>query len=604
MDYAADAIEITDTQARFEYVNPAFEKITGYTRTEVLGKTSASLLRSGKHDAVFYQRMSNTIASGQVWSGCYVGKRKNGSLYHQEATISPVCNSIGEIIHHVAVKRDITERKRLEERLAKINECFLSFGTDPTENINRLTAVCGQLLEATSMIYSRLDKEMLCLVGQWQIPEGYKVVDHPDSHICYQVIQQGSKNPLVIVDLSTTTYAQTDFNVMSYGWKTYIAQAVKCKDISVGSLCAVYEQDFIHSDVDKTVIGIIAAAIGVEEERRSTQEALHESKERYRAVVEQASEGIFLVDADSKRLLETNPAFQNLLGYTCAEMRGLTLYDLIAHESESINRNIQFVLTEKYHSIGERQYRRKDNSFVDVDVNANLISYEGREVLCVIVRDITERKAAEKQLLHNAFHDALTGLANRVLLIERLRHAIACAKRDKDYLFAVLFLDLDRFKVVNDSLGHMVGDQLLIAITRRLGKCLRPGDTFARLGGDEFTILLENIKDVADATQVADRIQAELTLPFNLSGYEVFTSTSIGIALSTTGYDQPEDLLRDADTTMYRAKAGGRARSKVFDSALHNRGMNGGKRQCNVQSANQRISARMESSEVNKTTFV
>jgi diguanylate cyclase (GGDEF)-like protein/PAS domain S-box-containing protein len=182
--------------------------------------------------------------------------------------------------------------------------------------------------------------------------------------------------------------------------------------------------------------------------------------------------------------------------------------------------------------------------------------------------DITDRKQAEEQLRHNAFYDALTQLPNRVLFMDRLSNAIARAKRSENYLFAVLFLDLDRFKVINDSLGHLVGDQLLIAIARRVETCLRAGDTFARLGGDEFTILLDGIDDVQDAIQVGDRILKELTLPFNLNGHEVFTTASIGIALSTTSYDKPEDVLRDADTTMYRAKAGGKARSEVFDSTM------------------------------------
>ena len=181
------------------------------------------------------------------------------------------------------------------------------------------------------------------------------------------------------------------------------------------------------------------------------------------------------------------------------------------------------------------------------------------------------RKQLEGQLLHNAFHDALTGLPNRVLLMERLSQAIERAKQDENYTFAVLFLDLDRFKLVNDSLGHIIGDQLLIAFAHRLKACMRPGDIVARLGGDEFTILLENIQDVGDATQVADRIQRQLTLPFNINGHEVFTTASIGIAVSTLGYDRPEDLLRDADTTMYRAKAqpGTMVRYQVFEPTMH-----------------------------------
>lgn len=149
--------------------------------------------------------------------------------------------------------------------------------------------------------------------------------------------------------------------------------------------------------------------------------------------------------------------------------------------------------------------------------------------------------------------------------MDRLKHALLRAQRREDYFFAVLFLDVDCFKVVNDSLGHMIGDQLLIAIAHRLEACLRPGDTIARLGGDEFTILLENIQDREDAKQVTDRIQKELMLPFNLSGHEVFTAASIGIALSTLGYDQPQDFLHEADLTMYRAKAQAKQRVGLLE---------------------------------------
>jgi diguanylate cyclase (GGDEF)-like protein len=173
------------------------------------------------------------------------------------------------------------------------------------------------------------------------------------------------------------------------------------------------------------------------------------------------------------------------------------------------------------------------------------------------------------ELQRDALYDPLTGLPNHVLFRERLAHMLQRAKRRAEYRFAVLFLDLDRFKVVNDSLGHHVGDELLAAVAGRLKASLRLEDTVARLGGDEFAILLENIDDIADATRVAERIQRELSAPINLSGYEVFTSTSIGIALSTSSYDQPEYLLRNADMAMYRAKASGRARYEVFDRAMH-----------------------------------
>ncbi|HYY98953.1 MAG TPA: EAL domain-containing protein, partial [Pyrinomonadaceae bacterium] len=189
------------------------------------------------------------------------------------------------------------------------------------------------------------------------------------------------------------------------------------------------------------------------------------------------------------------------------------------------------------------------------------------------IQDITDRKRAEEQLLHDAFHDALTGLPNRALFMDHVKMAIQRSRRSGDRLFAALFLDLDRFKIVNDSLGHMVGDQLLVGIAHRLEACLRPGDTVARLGGDEFTILLEDLSENEDAIDVARRVQEAVTQPFNIGGHEVFTTASIGIALSTTGYERAEDLLRDADTAMYRAKMQGKKRHVVFDKAMHDRAM-------------------------------
>ncbi len=191
-------------------------------------------------------------------------------------------------------------------------------------------------------------------------------------------------------------------------------------------------------------------------------------------------------------------------------------------------------------------------------------------------RHIAEQERISQQLQeskdhfrHAAFHDTLTNLPNRALLAENLKFVIERAKNQEDYQFAVLFLDLDRFKNVNDSLGHSIGDQLLIAMARRLESCIREADIVARLGGDEFAILLDGIPGGTEATNMARRIQEKLASPFNLSGHEVFTSTSIGIALSSTGYDHPENMLRDADTAMYRAKAQGKACYEVFDKGMH-----------------------------------
>ncbi len=183
--------------------------------------------------------------------------------------------------------------------------------------------------------------------------------------------------------------------------------------------------------------------------------------------------------------------------------------------------------------------------------------------------EINQRQRAEEQLRYDALHDALTGLPNRTLFMNRLIHVLARAKQDKSHLFAVLFLDLDRFKLVNDSMGHLVGDQLLLIVARRLKNCVRSGDTVARLGGDEFAILLDNIQDIQAAIRVAKDILTRLALPVKLDGHKIFTGTSIGIVLSAAHYEQAVDILRDADMAMYRAKNQGKGRYALFDNKMH-----------------------------------
>ena len=183
--------------------------------------------------------------------------------------------------------------------------------------------------------------------------------------------------------------------------------------------------------------------------------------------------------------------------------------------------------------------------------------------------DITDRKEAEEKLFRDAFFDKLTGLANRSLLLERMERALEYAKRRDNYLFAVLFLDFDGFKHINDSLGHTVGDHMLSAVARRLETLVRSADTVSRLGGDEFVILLDDIEGLSDATNIAERVQRSMTTPFVLEGHEIFVTVSIGITLSSPTYTATEELLRDADTAMYRAKNAGRNRYEVFDRQMH-----------------------------------
>ena len=311
-------------------------------------------------------------------------------------------------------------------------------------------------------------------------------------------------------------------------------------------------------------------------ERRKAEEALRQSEERYSLAVRGANDGLWDWDLRTDRIYYS-PRWKQMLGYMENEIGEVTDAWFDRVHPDDLNRLKAEIAAHLEvlapHFENEHRMRHRDGSYLWMLSRALAVrDQEGKAYRLVGSQtDITDRKLVEERLMHEAIHDVLTGLPNRALFSDLLARSLGRAKRRDDYLFAVLFLDIDRFKMINDSLGHMVGDQLLIAIARRLEACLRPGDTVARLGGDEFTILLEDIHDVTDATTVADRIHQDLTQPFTISGQEVYTSASIGIALSATGYDRPEDLLRDADTAMYRAKAAGKSTHQIFDQGMHSR---------------------------------
>jgi len=299
-------------------------------------------------------------------------------------------------------------------------------------------------------------------------------------------------------------------------------------------------------------------------ERLRAEEALRQSEQNYRTLFENANDAILIFEPSAGIILEANDKACQTYGYPRIELVGMSIAQVSENADEDEAR-VWHALQGPHQQSFETRQRAKDGRVRDVQVNLSVVAYAGAIAILSINRDITERKQTEERLTYDALHDSLTGLPNRACFLDRLGQAIQRPNSG----FAVLFMDLDRFKNINDSLGHDVGDQLLIATARRLESSLRPGDTVARLGGDEFTVLLENIMQDTEAIEVAERIHRALTVPVKLEHHEVFTAASIGIAISEAGYHTPEEVIRDADTAMYRAKAHGKGRHELFDTGMH-----------------------------------
>jgi diguanylate cyclase (GGDEF)-like protein len=302
---------------------------------------------------------------------------------------------------------------------------------------------------------------------------------------------------------------------------------------------------------------------------QQAEDALHAQKEQFQAVLDAVPGGVSWINTELV-YLGANEHLTSLFG--------LKPQDFVGQPIGFLNNSPAFsnFVHEFVHS-AEQNGSRELDVVVDGERHVFLFMAKkyrlGQSALFVGI-DITDRKLAEEKLFRNAFYDKLTGLPNRSLLLERMERSLAYARRHKNYLFAVLFLDFDGFKNVNDSLGHTNGDRLLASMARRLESATRSMDTVARLGGDEFVILLEDIEGLHSATHIAERIQRALVIPFTLEGQEVFMSVSIGITLNTVPYEQTDELLRDADTAMYRAKILGRNRYEVFDRQMHEQAMN------------------------------
>jgi diguanylate cyclase (GGDEF)-like protein/PAS domain S-box-containing protein len=810
--------------------NTTFQEMLGYTADELRRMTNYDFVAHSRED--IDSAVQRVVQERRGFFGERKYRRKDGTVLDVEVSGTVIPYRGREVVCGVA--RDLTERKLAEvEKSRQARRAALR--ADVSATLAEGGTLRSMLLRCTESMVGHLDAAFARI---WTLNEGENVLELQASAGMYTRLDGAysrvpvgkykigliaqERRPHLINDVVNDPRIHDKEWAKREGMVAFAGYPLVVEDRLVGVI-AMFDRQPLREDTIEALASV-ADAIAQGIRRKRAEDALKESEERYRAVMEQSVEAIYLYDAETKRVLESNSAFQRLVGYTEEELLGRQIYDFIAHDKENIDANIHRSLKEKRRHIGERRYRRKDGSVILVDTSASVISYGGRTALCAVSRDVTERKEAEEavrksearlaeaqrlahlggwewdvrtgeiswsdevyriygfaaqeivpslerfmevvhpddrgliegaidgalndhrpydlehrivrpdgevrmvhrraevvrgergeplrmigtvhditerkraeerlreaeeryrtvveeqtelvcrflpdltvtfaneaycryfgqepgeligesflghipeedhayyvedlseltldnptrtvehrvltpdggvrwqqwtdtaifdgegriveyqsvgrdvterkaleeRLEHQALHDSLTDLPNRRLFVDRLGQALRRTRRQRGRRVAVLFMDLDGFKVVNDSLGHDTGDRLLVEVAKRLKGCLRPEDTLARFGGDEFTVLVEDVGEPDDAVRVAERIVEELREPFTLEGRELYVAASIGVGLGSDSTKGSEELLREADTAMYRAKAEG-SDYKVFDPTMHGR---------------------------------
>lgn len=536
VEQSPSAIVITDLHANIEFVNKAFLDNTGYTVTEITGQ-NPKILKSGKTSDKTYQEMWDLLTQGKIWKGEFVNKRKDGSEFIESALISPVQLPDGTISHYLAIKEDITERKNIEAKLIE-SESWLRTIIENEPECIKIVDAAGRLLQMNPAGLDMLQADSLeQLIGLPVIdsiaPEYREAFLNLHKHI---LAGESQKLEYEIVGLK--------------GGRRWVeTHAVPMIDASGQTMHLAVTRD-IHS-------------------RKQAEHQL-----RIAATVFESQECMMVSDAHNN-ILRVNKAFTEITGYTSE--------DVVGKNPRLLHSNCQSpdFYSAMWNSInntgrweGEIWNRRKNGKDFPAYLTVTSVKDQHGQVTHYVgtLSDITQRKAAAEEIERLAFFDPLTGLPNRRLLQDRLKLALAASQRSGKN-GALLFIDLDNFKTLNDSLGHDMGDLLLQQVAERLTACVRENDTVARLGGDEFVVMLQDLSEHAltaasQAETIGEKILDSVNQSFKLRRHNHKTSPSIGAVLFCGYQHSVDELLKHADIAMYQAKQSGRNALRFFDPKM------------------------------------
>ncbi len=586
LDVSQDIIITIAAGGRIVSVNQATVRILGYAQDELLGTEFGALVHPDDRGQM--QQAMAALTHDHTLTNLTVRMlRQDGAVAWLEWNAAQLTSDgltwgVGrDVTARIQAETTIRRRLDLERTLAGISSGFVG-ATDVDMAIDAALAqighVCGSV-RAYVFLFSD-DGTTMDNTHEWCGPgissQRAKLRNLPGDEFPWwmEKLRQGEVVHIPDVARLPAAAAAEQAILRMQGITSALALPLHVGGQLAGFLgCDNLPEGADWSEDDLVLLRTSAEIIGHALERARAQRALQVSEHKYRELFQGASDAVFLYTLTAARqpgrFLEVNDAAARLLGYGRGELLHMSYLDIIDPSCLTGETGLTEATLTQDHTQLEMSYVAREARIIPVEASTRALVLEGAEVVLVVARDVSERKALAAQLAHQAFHDGLTGLANRALFMDRLAHALPRACRRREHC-AVLFLDLDSFKLINDSLGHQIGDQLLVAVAQRLLGCVRTEDTVARLGGDEFTVLLEDITEIADATMVAERIAARFQEPFSLGGKELFVSASIGIAMSSAEQQQPEeDLLRNADVAMYAAKKQGKAQFRVFAPSMH-----------------------------------